>query len=183
MNFNYRELLPEEMDESSRVWIYQSSRLFTIQEAFEIEDMLNEFVGGWNSHGIPVKGYGNLFYGQFIVLMADETASGVSGCSTDSSVRLMKEIEQKFQVQLFNRLLLAFLIEEKVQLLPLSQMEFATQNQFVSGETIYFNNTVQTKKELLEKWLIPVNASWLKDRVSFQNAEVAHLVERQLPKL
>jgi hypothetical protein len=41
MNFNYRELLPEEMDGSSRVWIYQSSRLFTLAEAFQIEDLLN----------------------------------------------------------------------------------------------------------------------------------------------
>ncbi len=44
MSFNYRELLPEEFDASSRVWIYQSSRLFTISEAFQIEDILNEFV-------------------------------------------------------------------------------------------------------------------------------------------
>src|SRR5947208_2346185 len=118
MSFNYRELLPEEMDASSRVWIYQSSRLFSISEALEIEGMLNEFVESWHSHGIPVKGYAHLFYRQFIVLMADETASGVSGCSTDSSVRLMKEIEQKFQTSLFDRLLLAFLIDGKVQLLP-----------------------------------------------------------------
>jgi hypothetical protein len=179
MNFNYRELLPEEMDGSSRIWIYQSSRLFTITEAFKLEGMLNEFVVSWNSHGIPVKGYANLFFGQFIILMADETASGVSGCSTDSSVRLMKEIEQKFEVQLFNRLVLAFLIKEKVQLLPLSQLNFAIENQFISGETLYFNNTVQTKKEMEENWLIPVKESWLKDRV----AEVAHLAERQLPKL
>src|ERR1017187_3368831 len=107
MNFNYRELLPEEMDGSSRIWIYQSSRLFTITEAFKLEGMLNEFVVSWNSHGIPVKGYANLFFGQFIILMADETASGVSGCSTDSSVRLIKQIEQRFSVNLFERLLLA----------------------------------------------------------------------------
>ena len=43
MTFNYREMLPEEMDASSRVWIYQSSRLFTISEALHIEEMLNEF--------------------------------------------------------------------------------------------------------------------------------------------
>jgi hypothetical protein len=179
MNFNYRELLPEEMDGSSRVWIYQSGRLFTITEAFQLEEMLNEFVGSWNSHGVPVKGYANLFFGQFIILMADETASGVSGCSTDSSIRLMKEIEQKFEIQLFNRLMLAFLIKEKVQLLPISQLDFAIENQFISGETIYFNNTVLTKKELEEKWLMPVKESWLKPRI----AEVAHPVERQLPKL
>ena len=165
MTFNYRTLLPEEMDASSRVWIYQSSRLFSISEAFDIEDMLNEFVGSWHSHGVPVKGYANLFYGQFIILMADETASGVSGCSTDSSVRLMKEIEQKFQVQLFDRLLLAFLINGKVQLLPYSQLDFAAENQFISRDTMYFNNTVQTKRELEEKWLLPLKESWLKDRM------------------
>ena len=165
MTFNYREMLPAEMDASSRGWIYQSSRLFTISEALQIEDLLNEFVRSWHSHGIAVKGYANLFYGQFIVLMADETASGVSGCSTDSSVRLMKSIEQKFNVQLFDRLLLAFLIEGKVQLLPISQLDFATQNQFISRDTLYFNNTVQTKKELEEKWLLPLKESWLNDRM------------------
>jgi hypothetical protein len=165
MSFNYRELLPEEMDASSRVWIYQSSRLFTISEALQLEGLLNAFVTSWDSHGVPVKGYANLFYGQFIILMADETASGVSGCSTDGSVRLMKKIEQEFQVQLFDRLLLAFLVKDKVQLLPLSQLEFAVQNQFITEDTPYFNNTVQTKKELEEKWLIPVKESWLKNRL------------------
>ena len=165
MTFNYREMLPKEMDASSRVWIYQSSRLFSISEALQIEEMLNEFVGSWHSHGVAVKGYANLFYGQFIILMADETASGVSGCSTDSSVRLMKSIEQKFNVQLFDRLLLAFLIEGKVQLLPISQLDFAEQNQFISRDTIYFNNTVQTKKELEDKWLQPLKESWLQDRM------------------
>jgi hypothetical protein len=164
MTFNYREMLPQEMDASSRVWIYQSSRVFSISEALKIEEILKEFVGSWHSHGTPVKGYANLFYGQFIILMADETASGVSGCSTDSSVRLMKSIEQKFSVQLFDRLLLAFLIEGKVQLFPISQLDFAEENQFISRDTIYFNNTVQTKKELEEKWLLPLKESWLKDR-------------------
>ena len=165
MTFDYREMLPREMDASSRVWIYQSSRLFSISEALQIEEMLNEFVSSWHSHGVAVKGYANLFYGQFIILMADETASGVSGCSTDSSVRLMKSIEQKFRIQLFDRLLLAFLIEGKVQLLPISQLDFAAENQFISRDTIYFNNTVQTKKELEEKWLLPLKESWLKDRM------------------
>jgi len=165
MTLNYQEMLPKEMDASSRVWIYQSSRMFSTAEALEIEDMLRAFVSTWHSHGTPVKGYAHLFYGQFIILMADETASGVSGCSTDSSVRLMKSIEHTFNVQLFDRLLLAFLIDGKVQLLPMSQLDYAEQKQFISRDTIYFNNTVQTKKELEEKWLLPLKESWLKDRM------------------
>jgi hypothetical protein len=170
MLFNYRELLPEEFDGSSRVWIYQSSRLFTLSEAFQIEDMLKQFTGSWNSHGIPVKGYANLFFGQFIILMADERASDVSGCSTDSSVRLIKEMENRFNVQLFDRQLLAFFIKDKVQLLPISQLAFGASNGFIQPETLYFNNTVLTKTELESQWIIPVKESWLVSRISFPQA-------------
>jgi hypothetical protein len=64
-----------------------------MSEALQIEEMIDQFSHNWNSHGIPVKATAHLFFGQFVVLMADETATGVSGCSTDSSVRLIKEIE------------------------------------------------------------------------------------------
>jgi hypothetical protein len=167
MSFNYRELLPEEFDASSRVWIYQSSRLFSITEAFQIEDMLSEFIDSWNSHGAPVTGYANLFFGQFILLMADERASMISGCSTDSSVRLIKEMETRFQVHLFDRQLLAFFIKDKVQMLPFSQLAFAVTNGFIQPETLYFNNTVLTKTELENNWIIPVKDSWLASRISF----------------
>ncbi|HEX4958289.1 MAG TPA: hypothetical protein VFV46_08940, partial [Lacibacter sp.] len=118
MNLEYKHLLPADFTPESRVWIYQSSRLFTMSEALQIEDLLNHFVANWKSHGTPVKGFGTLFFGQFIVLMADEQATGVSGCSTDSSVRLIKEIEQLYKVSMFDRQNLAFIIKDKVQLLP-----------------------------------------------------------------
>jgi len=86
MNLEYKNLLDENFPPDSRVWIYQSSRLFTLNEALAIEDLLNDFTGNWLSHGTPVKGASYLFFGQFIILIADEKATGVSGCSTDSSV-------------------------------------------------------------------------------------------------
>src|SRR5437016_14561696 len=113
MTSNYQELLPDGFAPDSRVWVYQSSRLFIMSEALHIEDLLNNFVTNWQSHGAPVKGYGNLFFGQFIVLMADERATGVSGCSTDSSVRLIKQIEELFKVNLFDRQTLAFMRSEE----------------------------------------------------------------------
>ena len=161
MLLNYREILPADFDVSSRVWIYQSNRLFTPSEAFQIENLLKTFVFSWNSHGAPVKGYGNLFFGQFVILMVDEKASQISGCSTDSSVRLMKQIEIQFNVQLFDRQQIAFFIQDKVQLLPLSQLDLAAEQGLINAGTLYFNNTVLTKRELLEKWILPVKDSWL----------------------
>lgn len=167
MNLHFQELIPEDFNSNSRVWIYQCNRLFTISEALDIESLLEKFSESWQSHGAKVKGYANLFFGQFILLMADESATGVSGCSTDASVRLIKNIEQDYNVSLFDRQTLAFLIKEKIQLLPMEQINYAIENNFIQGDTMYFNNTVQTKIELLNHWIIPVSESWLATRYDF----------------
>jgi hypothetical protein len=165
MNLEYKYLLDGNFHHDSRVWIYQSSRLFLLNEALEIELMLKEFVAGWLSHGVPVKGAGYLFFGQFIVFVADETATGVSGCSTDSSVRLIKEIEKKFGVDMFDRFALAFVVKDKIQLLPMQQLQYAIDNGFISADTLFFNNVVQSKTELEENWIIPVKGSWLGKKI------------------
>lgn len=164
MNLEYKYLLDGNFHPESRVWVYQSSRLFSLSESLEIEDLLKEFTGKWQSHGTPVKGAAYLFFGQFIILMADETATGVSGCSTDSSVRLIKDIEQRFAVNMFDRTTLAFVIKDKIQLLPISQVTYAFDNGFLNADTLYFNNLVQTKEELENNWIIPIKQSWLRKR-------------------
>ena len=165
MNLEYKHLLENNFHSDSRVWVYQSSRLFALSEALEIELMLKNFAAEWKSHGVPVKGAGYLFFGQFIILMADETATGVSGCSTDSSVRLIKNIEQSFGVNMFDRLNLAFVINDKVQLLPMTQLQYAYDNQFINADTLYFNNTVLSKADLEKNWIIAVKNSWLANRI------------------
>ena len=165
MNFEYSHFIPADFNASSRVWVYQSNRLFTINEALEIEGLLNDFVANWNSHGTPVKGYANLLFGQFIILMADETATGVSGCSTDSSVRLIKKIEELLTVDMFNRQNLAFVVKEKIQTIPLSRFSHAFENDLINTDTIYFNNLVLHKEALLTQWMIPLKDSWLMSRL------------------
>ncbi|NOU39481.1 MAG: hypothetical protein HOO89_12275 [Ferruginibacter sp.] len=166
MSFNISEHLPEDFAPNSRVWIYQSNRIFFMQEALEIEPMLNQFVKDWKSHGTPVKGYANLFFGRFIILMADENATGVGGCSIDSSVRLIKEIEKKFSVSMFDRQMLTFYIKEKVEQLPLSQLNYGIQNNFITPNTLYFDNTILTKKTLENNWITEAKNTWLATKFS-----------------
>lgn len=161
IDVNITQHLPADFHPQSKIWIYQSSRLFTISEALAIEPLLQAFVEKWNSHGTPVKGYANLFFGRFLVFMADETAAGVSGCSTDSSVRLVKEIEATFKTDMFNRQLLCFIKNDKIEQVPLSQMAYAIENGFINEDTLYFDNTVQTKEMLENTWISPAGKTWL----------------------
>jgi hypothetical protein len=165
MNWNFHHLLPSDFAPYSRVWIYQANRLLSLSEALEAETLIDDFVANWKSHGADVKGFGTLLFGQFIVLMSDETETGVSGCSTDSSVRFIKEMEQQFNLQLFDRLSLAFIVKDKIQLLPLSQLKYAIDNGFIEPDTLYFNNVVLTKNEMEQRWIIPLRESWLANKI------------------
>ncbi len=165
MDFNFQQHIPTTFADNSRVWIYQCNRLFFISEALQIEEMLTDFISNWKSHADNVNGYANLFFGQFVVILADERQTTVSGCSTDSSVKLIKEIENKFKVSMFDRQNLAFVVKDKIQTIPLNQLNYAIENKFIDTNTLYFDNTVLTKKELLEKWIVPVNESWISRKI------------------
>lgn len=166
MNTSIEHLIPADFAATSRVWVYQSNRLFGISEAFQLEEELENFSTKWRSHGAPVKAKSFLFFGQFIVLMADETTVPVGGCSTDSSVHFIKKLEQKYSASLLDRTQLAFIVNQKVQLLPLAQLTYAVEKNFINGDTLYFNNTVANKSELLHNWIIPVKESWLQRRLT-----------------
>ena len=165
MNFEYKHLLPDTFPPDSRVWVYQCSRLLRMSEALDLEEAVNEFCTGWKSHGADVKAFGTLFFGQFLVLMADERSAGVSGCSTDSSVRFVKELGQRFGVDFFERTTLAFIIKDKIEALPMNQLAYAFENGFINGDTPFFNNTITTKAALETDWIIPVKESWLASRL------------------
>jgi hypothetical protein len=164
------QLIPEDFAPESRVWIYQSSRPFGEHEIREIDEQLLQFYVQWQTHGTPVKGWAKVIFRQFIIVMADETGSNVSGCSTDGMVRIIKSIERQYSVNMFDRLVLTFLVRDKAEMLPLNQVQYAIDKGYLNSDTPLFNNTVSTKKELLESWLVPLKNSWLAQRINFSAA-------------
>lgn len=160
-------LLPTDFSDSSRVWIFQCNRAFIEKEAAEVNEQLTQFYTQWLSHGAPVKGWAQLLYRQFVVVMADERATGdaVGGCSTDGMVRVIKSLERQYDVNFFDRMLITFLVNGKAEMLPFSQVQYALDKGFINKDTLLFNNTPLTKKELLHNWQVPLSESWLAGRV------------------
>lgn len=164
-----KTLIPADFPDHARVWIYQSSRPFIEKEESEVNEQLSQFYEQWQSHGAAVKGWARLLYRQFIVVMADETGAHVSGCSTDGMVRIIKSLEKQYSVNLFDRLSITFLVKEKAEMLPLGQVQYALDKGYIDPGTVLFNNTVQTKKELMERWLQPLKESWLAAKVRLEH--------------
>jgi hypothetical protein len=64
-------------------------------------------------------------------------------------------------------MMITFLLKGKAEMLPFSQVQYAIDKGYIDQDTLLFNNVVNDKKELLEKWLVPLSQSWLANRVSF----------------
>ena len=75
----------KEIDDNSRVWIYQSDRIISNQERPVIENHLTNLCVNWNTHGEPVHS-SYILNDWFICLFVDESKNNASGCSIDSSV-------------------------------------------------------------------------------------------------
>jgi len=164
MDINFQGQIPGHFNDNSRVWVYQSNRAFTAKEAVQVEEFLKNFTKKWKDHGSPIEGYANLFFEHFIVLIANEKVARVGVFSTNSIMKLIKSIEKNFQVELFDRLMHAFIIQNRVKLLPLAALNPLIEKNFITPDTLYFNNTILTKKELLSNWIIPLKESWLSKR-------------------
>lgn len=144
----------------SRVWIYQSDRKFTSTEETEILNKLAAFTNQWKAHGNELLAKAEIRYGFFIILTVDESQAGVTGCSIDSSVRLIKEIEQEYHVDLFNRFNIAYKVNGEVVVNSKEDFETLVDIKQVTPETIVFNNMVQNLAELESKWEVPFQNSW-----------------------
>ncbi len=148
------------LPDSAKVWIYQANRSFTPEEVWDISDILENFVDKWQSHQRDVAGYGSLYYRRFLVLMADESKCDVSGCSIDSSVKLIRELEQAYDINFFDRMKVCYKItNELVGSFPLQQLSELMEKGKLTEQTIIFNNLVSTKKEFETQWEIPLKES------------------------
>ena len=144
----------------SRVWIYQSNRKFTSIEETEILQKLAVFTNQWKAHGNELMAKAEIRYGFFIILTVDENQANVTGCSIDSSVRIIKDIEQTYNVDLFNRFNIAYKVNNEVVVNGKEDFETMVNIKQVTPQTVVFNNMVQNLAELETKWEVPFEQSW-----------------------
>jgi len=149
------------LDNSSRVWVYQADRMLSDQEADEMRDHVFTFLETWNAHQKDLLSYGNIFHHRFLVLFADETQTGASGCSIDDSVRFITKLGEHYNVDFFDRLNYCYLEMDEVKSVSHGQLKVKYKEGEINDESLFFDNLVKTKEEFLQGWVKPLSDSWI----------------------
>ena len=150
----------EELPIESRIWIYQSNRKFTDDEMTEIEMAVKNFVENWSAHGTSLEASFVTKYNRFIVLAVNQEVQAATGCSIDSSVAFIQELEKKYEVDLLDKMNVTFKNGEFIAHKSLIDFKKMAKEKAVSGTTIVFNNLVNTIQEFNEAWEVPAEDSW-----------------------
>ena len=150
------DTLPEE----SKIWIYQSNRKFSDNEMAEIQVDLENFIENWAAHGTSLAASYLLKYNRFIILAVNQEEQMATGCSIDSSVAFIQSLEQKYNVDLLDKMNVTFKVGEHVAHKTLIDFKKMAKDKAVTGETIVFNNLVNNIAEFNESWETPAIDSW-----------------------
>lgn len=152
----------ESLAAHSRIWLYQSERAFSSQEIELINKTLRQFCEGWNTHGNLMLTSFQILEDQLIVLGVDESSLGASGCSIDSSVRTLRELEKQLDINLTDQGKVSFKKSEgQVSVFPALGIKSKVLSGEIEQDTLVLNPLVKVKKDLENVW-ISANESWLK---------------------
>lgn len=145
---------------NSRVWVYSSNRKFIQKEIISIRKDLENFLSNWTSHNQNLETGFELRYDRFIIIAVNQEINNASGCSIDNCVRFIKKLENKYEVDLLDKMNVIYKQDKHLYHKKLNEFISMYKNNSVSLNTVVFNNLVNTVGEYKVKWEVPAKESW-----------------------
>lgn len=143
-----------------RVITYPASRPFTPKEAKDITERVFDFLSTWQAHGKDLTASFKIEKNQFIVIVVDEEKEMASGCSIDALGKLMHEIDDQYQLGLFDRMKASFVENGEVKTMKLQDFRKGLKDGDISTEIEVFDFSKNTYVNFLSDFLLPLKRSW-----------------------
>jgi hypothetical protein len=152
----------EHLPDDARVWVFAAAQPLDPAQQADLLAHVDAFIDRWAAHGAPVVGGRELRHGRFLFVGADERATGVSGCSTDTLFRTLGELEGRLGVAMRDSSLVFWRdAAGEVQAAPRPAFRERVRAGEVDAETPVFDNTVGTVGDVRGgRWELPMRASW-----------------------
>tara|TARA_B100000795_G_scaffold267215_1_gene251617 strand:+ start:982 stop:1467 length:486 start_codon:yes stop_codon:yes gene_type:complete len=150
----------KDLQDDSRIWIYQSNRKLSEEEIAIIEPKIMEFLTQWTAHGKDLEAGYEIKYNRFIVLGLNQENASASGCSIDASVNFIQTLEKEFEIDLMDKMNVTYYNGDFIAHKSLTDFKIMAKAKSVSKNTIVFNNLVNTKIDYIENWEVPAKDSW-----------------------
>ena len=136
----------DDFSDNARVWLYQTHRPMSENEQKEITAEINSFVREWAAHGSKLLANGAILNKHFIAFTVEDEKTLPSGCSIDASVKFLKAIGQKYNLDFFNRLNVFVEIDGEIKKCVYSQLDQ------LDDDTLVYDSLITKLGDLRNDW-------------------------------
>ncbi|MEZ4854152.1 ABC transporter ATPase [Flavobacterium sp.] len=150
----------ESLPPHARIWIYQSNRKLSETEVLEITEQTEAFLHEWSAHGQPLEASFVIKYNRFLIIAVNQDVQAATGCSIDASVKFIQNLEQKYAIDLLDKMNVTYKQGEFIAHKSLIDFKKMAKEKAVNANTIVFNNLVNTIEEWQDFWEVPASESW-----------------------
>lgn len=144
-----------------RIWIYTISHALPGEQLAQLKQRCQDFVGSWTAHEVSLDASFEVYKNRLLIFKVNEANYNASGCSIDKQLRLVKELEQQFSVELLNRLLVAYEQDGGVAVVKTSAIVDLLNQGTITENTLVFDNTITMSTELDNSWKKPLKETYL----------------------
>ncbi len=144
-----------------KIWTFIISKSLSDEEINKLIKHGEEFVSNWTSHENSLNASFKIYKNRIILVEVNEQQYQASGCSIDKLTRFLKEIEKIFNIELLNRLLVAYKSDEKIEVVHSSKIKELLNTNKINPNTIVYNTAIAHENDF-NNWEEPIKNSWLK---------------------
>ena len=152
----------DELPDRARLWTFAASRRLTDQEAVWLLAATEEFLASWAAHRVPLATAHEWRFNQFLFVAVDEAAAGASGCSIDTLVKFIREVERRLEVRLTDHGSVWFrALGGAIKCTTRAEFKELVEEGAVGPDTVVFDNTIETTGALRDgRWEVLARRSW-----------------------
>jgi hypothetical protein len=143
-----------------RIWIFTLGKELNAEQLSGLKIQCENFVNGWTAHEQKLSGSFELYGNRLLIFKVDEAVYNASGCSIDKLTHLVQKLEKEFDVELLNRMNVAYEKDGKPQVVSVSWIKELLQNGNIDANTTVFDNTISTSLQF-NNWKKPLRDTWL----------------------
>jgi len=149
------------LPDHARVWIYKSAVPFNAAQRALLMERGSAFVRSWAAHGTSLMAAVDVLHDRFMVLAVDEHQVAASGCSIDSSVRFVQDIERGSGLSLTDRMVVIYERDGAIKSCRVPEVEHLLKSGELTADTLVFDDLVSTKGDLDARFRVPLGQTWM----------------------
>ena len=147
---------------SARIWIFGTDRELDAAETKDLLGSVDEFLRKWAAHGVPLRAARSWRHGRFLIVAVDMEMVPPSGCSIDSLVHVLRDLEGRLGARFLGNEAVWYR-DDSGAIRRASRPEFRelARRGRVTTRSVVFDNSITALSELRAgHWEGPASERW-----------------------